>query len=289
MKKEKSFLMLISSMIIFGTIGIFKKYIPLPSASVAMFRGFIGAVFLIAVMIITKKKISFEAIKKNLLFLCLSGAAMGFNWILLFEAYNYTTVATATLCYYMAPIFVIIASPLILKEKLSAKKAVCIVVALVGMVFVSGVFESGFSGISETKGVLLGLGAAVFYSVLVFLNKKISGISAYDKTAVQLLSAAAVLLIYIACTGEIAEIKFDGTVSIIMLAIICVIHTGLAYFLYFGSMDGLSAQTIAIFSYIDPVVAVLLSALILHEALTVYTVIGAVLILGSAIFSEIKN
>lgn len=285
---NKSKLSLILSMFIFGTIGIFRRYIPLPSSLLAMTRGAIGVVFLLIFMMFKKEKVNFKEIKDKILILCISGVAIGFNWILLFEAYNYTTVATATLCYYMAPVFVIIASPFLFKEKLTFKKIICVIVALAGMVLVSGVIETGFSGISELKGVLLGVSAAALYASVVLMNKKTAGVPAYPKTAIQLGSAAIVLLPYTILTENLAELTFEP-LTIIMLIVVGVVHTGITYALYFGSMDNLKAQTVAIFSYIDPVVAIILSALILNEEMSIFGVIGAVLVLGSTLISELPN
>ena len=285
---NKSKLSLILSMFIFGTIGIFRRYIPLPSSILAMARGAIGVVFLLIFMAVKKEKLGFREIKDKILLLCISGVAIGFNWILLFEAYNYTTVATATLCYYMAPVFVIIASPFLFKEKLTVKKIICVIVALVGMVLVSGVIETGFSGAGELKGVLLGLGAAALYASVVLMNKKTAGVPAYTKTVIQLGSAAIVLLPYTMLTEDFAELTFEP-LTIIMLLIVGVVHTGWSYALYFGSMDNLRAQTVAIFSYIDPVVAIILSALILNEKMSIFGVIGAVMVLGSTMISELPS
>ena len=285
---NKSKLSLILSMFIFGTIGIFRRYIPLPSSLLAMTRGAIGVVFLLIFMMLKKEKVNLKEIKDKILILCISGVAIGFNWILLFEAYNYTTVATATLCYYMAPVFVIIASPFLFKEKLTLKKIICVIVALAGMVLVSGVIETGFSGISELKGVLLGVSAAALYASVVLMNKKTAGVPAYPKTAIQLGSAAIVLLPYTILTENLAELTFEP-LTIIMLIVVGVVHTGITYALYFGSMDNLKAQTVAIFSYIDPVVAIILSALILNEEMSIFGVIGAVLVLGSTLISELPS
>ncbi len=285
---NRSKLSLIFSMFIFGTIGIFRRYIPLPSSLLAMARGAIGVVFLLIFMAVKKEKLGFREIKDKILLLCISGVFIGFNWILLFEAYNYTTVATATLCYYMAPVFVIIASPFLFKEKLTLKKIICVIVALVGMVLVSGVIETGFSGAGEFKGVLLGLGAAVLYATVVLMNKKTAGVPAYTKTVIQLGSAAIVLLPYTLLTENFAELTFEP-LTIIMLLIVGVVHTGWSYALYFGSMDNLKAQTVAIFSYIDPVVAIILSALILNEEMSIFGVIGAILVLGSTMISELPS
>lgn len=285
---NKSKLSLILSMFIFGTIGIFRRYIPLPSSLLAMARGAIGVVFLLIFMALKKEKLNLREIKDKILLLCISGVFIGFNWILLFEAYNYTTVATATLCYYMAPVFVIIASPFLFKEKLTLKKIICVIVALAGMVLVSGVIETGFSGAGEFKGVLLGLGAAVLYATVVLMNKKTAGVPAYTKTVIQLGSAAIVLLPYTMLTENFAELTFEP-LTIIMLLVVGVVHTGWSYALYFGSMDNLKAQTVAIFSYIDPVVAIILSALILNEEMSIFGMIGAVLVLGSTMVSELPS
>ena len=283
---EKSALFsLIFSMMIFGTIGIFRKHIELSSGVLAMARGFIGAMFLLFIIALKREKLSKAAIKKNLWFLILSGAFIGFNWSLRFEEYRYTTVATATLCYYLAPIFVIMASPLILKERLSGRKVLCVLVALAGMVFVSGVLQVDFTGLAELKGVLFGLGAAVFYASVILMNKKITDISAYDKTIVQLVCAATVLVPYVLLTGELAVVEWSG-VGFGVVLVVGILHTGVTYALYFGSMAHLKAQTVAIFSYIDPIVAILLSAVLLQEKMDGLTILGTVMILGAAVYSE---
>ena len=276
------------SMFIFGTIGIFRRFIPLPSSMVAMTRGIVGMLFLLAFLRIRKVKLNGEAIKKNFWTLVISGAVMGVNWILLFEAYNYTSVATATLCYYLAPIFIIIVSPFLLKEKITVRKIVCVCVALVGMVFVSGILQAGFSGVSELKGVLLGVGAAALYATVVLLNKRLGDVPAYDRTIIQLGAAGVALLPYVLLTENVAAVEMNG-LSALMLAVVCMVHTGVAYALYFGSLMDLKAQTAAILSYIDPVVAIILSALLLKESMGVFGMIGAVLVLGAAIVSELPE
>lgn len=278
---------LISSMFLFGTIGIFVHYLPLPSAFIAMVRGFVGAAFLLLLMAVKKQKPDKAAIKSNLLILLLSGAALGVNWILLFEAYNNTTVATATLCYYFAPIIVILVSPLLLKEKLTAKKLICVLVALVGMVFVSGVLNAEAGG-KDFVGVLFGLGAACLYASVVILNNKLHDIDSYDRTVMQLGVAGVVLLPYVLLTQHVAASDFTLSV-IILLAVVGIVHTGFTYALYFASMKELPAQTVAIFSYLDPVVAILLSALFLKEPLGGFGILGAVLILGAAVVSELPD
>lgn len=275
-------------MLIFGSIGLLVHYIPLPSSVTAFVRAFLGVIFLLIVLITKRTKLSFTAIKKNFLYLFLSGTAIGFNWILLFESYRYTSVAVSTLCYYMAPVIVTLLSPIVLKEKITARRFSCVIAALAGMVLVSGVFNTGALQGGEGKGIALGFGAAVLYAAVILLNKQLRCISAMDRTVCQLLVAAVVLLPYNLLTNDMASVAVKP-LTLILLAVAGIVHTGLAYYLYFGSMEHLSGQTIALASYIDPVVAVLVSVVILREPFDIYTIIGAVTILGAAVISELPT
>ena len=276
-------LQLFLSMFIFGTIGLFVRSIPLPSSVIALTRAAVGTLFLLAVMLFKRQKPGWADIRRNWKTLALSGAAMGFNWILLFEAYRYTTVAVAMLCYYFSAVFVIIASPILLKEKLTPIKAVCSAVALVGMVLVSGVLDGGAS--FSPLGVAFGLGAAVLYASVVLLNKRLKDISSYDTTITQLASAAIVLLPYVLLTENIGSLTLNAE-GLGMLVTVAVLHTGVAYAMYFSSLQAIKAQTVALFSYLDPVVALLLSVFVLKEPMTLTGGVGALLVLGAMLGSE---
>ncbi len=293
----------ITAMLIFGTIGIFVRHIGLPSSLIALVRGAVGSVFLLLVMAGSGKKLSAVAIRSNGIWLVLSGAAIGINWILLFESYRYTTVSIATLCYYMAPVFVMALSPVILKEPLTARKVICILAAFAGMLLISGLLpiegKAAAETVSEavsgsgaasaagrnTLGILLGIGAAAFYASVMLMNKFLKNISSYDTTVVQLASASLVLLPYICFTENLGSVSWTwGTVG--LLAVVGIVHTGFAYWIYFSSMKDLPGQTIALLSYIDPATAILLSVFLLGETMNLASVIGAALILGAALVGE---
>ena len=278
---------LAASMVIFGTIGIFVHYIGMPSALIAMVRGLLGFGFLLVFMRIRRQAFAGADVRRNLWKLVFSGACIGFNWILLFEAYRYTTVAVATLCYYMQPVIVTVLSPLVLRERMTARKLVCVLTALFGMTFVSGVWSGG-AGSGSLTGILLGLGAAALYSTVVLTNKKMTPMPAAQQTMIQLLCAGLVVAPYALMTIGGGTLHVTP-LSVGLLLFVGIFHTGFAYELYFGEISRLPAQTCAILSYIDPVVAVLLSALLLREPLGVSGVAGAVLILGSALISEWKR
>ena len=287
-KRSAARIKLLTSMCIWGSIGLFVRGIPLPSSVIANCRGIIGLLFLLAVMGLKHLRFQGEAIRRNALYLGLSGLMLGFNWILLFEAYRFTTIAAATLCYYLAPMIVVALSPIVFGESLNGRKLLCVLAALGGMVLVSGVAEGGLPDISQVRGVLLGLAAAGLYAAIVICNKKLSGIGGTERTAIQLGISALVLLPYNLLTTQADFAALSGT-ALLLLLVVGVVHTGICYYLYFGCMEDLPSQTVAILAYVDPVVAVLLSALVLKEPMTVGMWLGALLIIGAAILLELPG
>lgn len=285
--KSSALLRYILSMFIFGTIGIIRNYLPYPSSFVAWVRAFVGMLFLLSFLVILKKeKLDFSGMKGHTLPLVLSGIFLGFNWILLFESYRYTSVAVGTLCYYMAPVIMIVLSPYLFKESLNLRKILCVIASVCGMVIISGILQSGFTGAAEWKGILFGLSAAVLYAAIVILNKKTGNcLPGYEKTILQLGISSIALIPYILATEEVSSFTFSAR-SIILLLIVGILHTGIAYALYFGNIPNIQAQQAALFSYIDPVIAIILSAAILHEPMTPLNVLGSILILGGAILSN---
>ena len=172
------------------------------------------------------------------------------------------------------------------REELTTRKIICAFIAIIGMILVSGILDGHSAGDQNMRGVLLALSAALLYAVVVIINKKLVGIDAFEKTIVQLLSAGIVMVPYLLLTNGFSGGEWN-TLTVVLLLIVGLVHTGISYALYFGSTDGLKAQTIAIFSYIDPVAAMLFSAVFLHEIPGIAGIIGAIMILGSAIVSEL--
>lgn len=274
------------AMAAFGTISLFVRSIPLSSTTVALLRAAIAGACLVALQALRGRPLRPSRLGRDMLPLLLSGAAMGFNWILLFEAYRHTTVATATLCYYLAPVFVVLASPLLLRERLSVRKLLCAFAALAGMALASGAQAGGSDG--KLTGTLLGLGAAALYACVVLINKRIPTLAARERTIVQLVVSAAVMLPYTLAGGLPRAAAFTGK-ALALLLVVGIVHTGLAYALYFGAIQALPAQTAAIFSFIDPVVAILLSAALLGEPLRGLDVAGGLLVLGAAFVCELPE
>ncbi|WP_010096662.1 DMT family transporter [Ornithinibacillus scapharcae] len=274
-------------MLIFGSIGLFVRNIELSSSEIALFRGAIGSIFLIGASFILRKKVTLKNSKRNLILLILSGAAMGFNWIFLFESYRYTTISNATLSYYFAPIFVMVLAPYLLKEKWTVTKAISILIAFIGFLFVVQPGTTAGETYQHPVGIGYGLLAAALYAGVIIINKFISGLSHLETTIMQLGVASIVLFPYVALT-EPMNYSGVSSQSILFILILGIIHTGVAYLLYFASMKKLKGQTIAVLSYIDPISAVLMAAIILHESMSILQIVGGVLILSSTFISEMR-
>lgn len=284
--KNKSRIMFIFSMITFGTLAIFVKNINVSSGELALYRAVLAAIVILIFLIITKQKINFKSIKKELIIIAISGMAMGFNWIFLFESYKYTSVSIATLSYYFAPIIVTIVCPIIFKEKMTIKQIICFLISTLGIILITDL-KNITSNNNHFIGVLLGLTAAVLYATVIILNKSIKSIGGIHRTFIQFLSAIIVLLPYVLLTSGITinNLNSNGWINLLIVGIV---HTGITYCLYFISLKEISGQSVAILSYIDPVVAILISIFILHESMTILQFIGGGLIIVFTLINEIK-
>jgi len=278
--------MLIISMIVFGTLGLFVRNIPLPSGELALYRAVMASVMIGLYLLVSKQKIPFKSIRKELPLLLISGVAMGFNWILLFEAYKYTTVSVATLSYYFAPVIVTIVCPILFREKTTVKQWICFLMSTLGIVLITGIGDLSGSN-SHFVGILFGLGAAVLYATVILMNKFIKNVEGIHRTFLQFIAAVIVLLPYVLFTSGI-NLSVLQPIGWTCLLIVGLVHTGITYCLYFSSLKELPGQKAAILSYIDPLVAVIVSVLLLNETMTLWQVIGGLLILGFTLWNEIK-
>lgn len=284
MKKETlSKVLMAGAMFIFGTLAPFVRNIGVSSGELALYRAVMAAALVGGFLLFTRQKISLGSIKRELLLLLLSGAAMGINWILLFEAYRYTTVSVATLSYYFAPVIVLAVCPFLFKERLTGKTVLCFVMATAGLVLITG---TAGGGSQDLLGIALGLGAAAFYAAVMLLNKFIKGVLGLHRTFIQFLAAILVLLPYVALSGGFTVATLDG-IGWASLLVVGLVHTGITYCMYFSALKELPGKEVAILSYIDPLVAVLVSVIWLGEGMSVPQIVGGALILGFTLWSEL--
>lgn len=273
-----------ASMAIFGTIGPFTRNILLSSGELALYRAVLASGVILIYLAVSKQQIDFKIMKEEIPLLLVSGIALGINWILLFQSYKYTTISVATLSYYFAPVLVMVACPFLFHEKLTGKQMICFCMSTVGLVLIIGIGNMGQGG-NDLLGILFGLGAAVFYAAVILLNKFIKKVAGVHRTLLQFLAAILILIPYVACTGGMHLTKLNTSGWMCLLAV-GIIHTGITYCMYFSSLKDLTGQEAAILSYIDPLVAVFVSVLILGESITFIQILGGILILGFTLLNE---
>lgn len=276
-----SYIKYILALVLFGSNGIVASLIALKGYEIVFFRTLIGSVFLILLFALTKKKRNFMQNKKHSAWLAVSGIAMGVSWVLLFEAYQLIGVSLSTLAYYCGPILVMVLSPILFHEKLTAAMIIGFAIVIGGVVLINGidVIHTGFSA-----GLIFGLLAAAMYAVMVICNKKASSITGLENAMWQLTISCVIVAVFsITVNKGCFVIPHESIPPLLFLGLV---NTGLGCYFYFSSISYLSAQTVSICGYLKPLSALLLSALLLSERLTGIQIIGAVLLLGGAVLGE---
>lgn len=277
----------ITAMFLFGTIGVFVKHINLSSEEIAFFRAVIAAAMIAAWQLARGRRIRLPESKKSLVLLMFSGAMIGFNWILLFEAYRYTSVSVATLSYYFAPVIVTAVCPFLFRERPALSQVVCFVFSTLGLVLI--ISAGGLEGGSDNlTGVAYGLGAAVLYAGIILINKSLPEIDGIDRTILQFFVGMIVMFPYVLFKSGFHFMEADG-ISLANLLILGLLHTGIGYCLYFSSLRRLRGQEAAILSYMDPLVACILSVTVLGQPMTAMQAAGGAMILGFTLFNELKD
>ena len=277
-----SYGMYILSMLIFGTNGILVHHISLASSQIILMRTLIGGL-LLTLIVLLRGGFDRAGIRADLLPLLLGGSVLGLNWVALFEAYRQLNVSLATLIYYVGPILVLLFSPVLFREKLNSRKITSVVLVAVGLVCISG--SIALRGMSM-RGLLTAVVSALFYAAVIIFNKRITHTGGMQTAALELDIAFVIVLIYMMLT---VGPPHPAVSDIPWIAVIGLVNTGLAYLLYFSGLQKLPAQSAALISYVDPVSALVFSALFLHETMTPVQILGAVLIIGGAVFGELKS
>ena len=278
--KNKSFIKYIVAHLFFGANGVVASYINLNSYEIVFLRTLLGSALLIALFFLSREKISFHKNKKDLMFIGVSGVAMGLSWMFLYEAYSQIGVSIASLCYYCGPVIVMILSPFVFKEKLTKSAVLSFVLVVIGIILVNG------GSVEELNhwGVICGFAAAIMYSFMVIFNKKSKNIVGMENSMIQLVISFITVGIFMGFKQGFA-MQIDAS-SILPILILGLLNTGFGCYLYFSSIGKLPVQTVAVFGYLEPVSAVIFSVIILNESISIYQLIGAVLIIGGAITGE---
>ena len=272
----------ILAMLIFGTNGYLVAHLSLQGSQIVLVRTLVGGLLLTAIVLL-RGGFDREAVRAEWRDLLFGGVALGLNWVALFTAYRLLNVSLATLIYYAGPMLVLLFSPLLFRESLTPQKIAAVAIVAAGLFCITGSITS--AGMNLT-GLLAAVLSALFYASLIIFNKRIVKTGGMQTAALELDVAFVVVLIYVLLTAGIPHpLKAD----IPYLLVLGLVNTGIAYMLYFTGLQKLPGQSVALISYVDPVSALVFSALLLHETMTPLQVLGAVLIIGGALLGELRR
>ncbi len=278
---KKSNIELISAMLIFGFNGVIASFISWRSYEIVLSRTVIGTLMMLLIILIKGKGFTFLEDKKSFRMIVFSGIFMGASWLFLYEAFRQLGVGLAQILSSSGSVFAMVLAPFIFKEKLIKHKIVGFMIVAVGMVFISSNDLTG--GVSF--GLFCGISACLTYTGFLICNRLAVSIEGHERTMWQLFIASIVVLGFVIYQGNGMPTDFS-TKSIIAVLVLGIVNTGFAMNLMFTALPNLSLQTITIYTYLEPMSALLFSALFLGERMLALQVIGVVLILGGTAFSE---
>ena len=280
---KNAYIKFILAAVIFGTNGIIASHIPLSSYEIVLTRTVLGGFFLLILATARREWGSLRrASRTSLVWLVLSGLFLSGNWLFLYEAYQHIGVSLATLMCYCGPILIMILSYFVFHEPFTVPKVSAMIIVTVGILCINGA-DVQAHGLSW--GLVCGFLSAVCFALLVIAMKKVSGIGGILSPACQLLVASLVVAA-VTLSMPAAPISLDMT-HIACMVCLGIVNTGLGYYLYFSGVQRLSAQSVSICGYMEPLTALALSAILLGESLTLLQWIGAACILGGVALSEL--
>ncbi len=193
-----------------------------------------------------------------------------------FTALRLASASLVSLVLYLYPVFVAGLAAVILKERLTATKLVALAVALAG-----AALTIGFGGGGTPAGVAAALGAALAYSLYIIAGTRLlRSVAPIPATAVIMASTGLVYAGLVAVRGPVWPATARGLLAIVAIA---AISTVLATTTFFAGLERIGPTNASLLSTFEPVVAVVLAALVLGERLAPLSLLGGALILAAAI------
>ncbi len=285
---SRSFKKYLASLLMFGSNGIVASAIALPSSEVVLTRTLLGALLLVAALAVSNRRsgdrLAFLDHPRQAASLVVSGAALGISWIFLFAAYRLIGVGVATLAYYIGPVIVMALSPVLFREHLTPVKLMGFAAVVAGAFLV---VAQGGAGSINPAGLALGGMAALMYAAMVVFSKRASDVGGVEAATIQIVASFAAVAVYSVATGQLPAVSALVSADLPAVLTLGLVNTGLGCYLYFSAMGDLPVQRVAVFGYLEPLSAVVLSALVLGEAMGPVRILGAALIIGGAASCEL--
>lgn len=273
---------LVFVMIIWGSLGVFTRSIPLSALSLSFLRALIALPILFIVMKMKKaNKVKCSLLKPYII----SGVLLGFGWLTLFYGFKHTSISSAVIIYNMCPVYVIIAAPIVLKETISKIQIAVIFISFLGLFLIIGHnLTEGYG----YMGLILSAISGMLYATIVLINRSIKvRVDNQTATFVQIFTAMTVLLPFVLFEGNIFTVVRLDALAVIYTILLGILHTGMAYTMFFSIYEHMKSVEIVSFSFLEPLFGILFSVIFVGERLTLLQTFGGILILGSTYIGEI--
>ncbi|MBQ8310724.1 MAG: EamA family transporter [Clostridia bacterium] len=278
--KTKAFLYIIAAGILWGTSGVFAHYLaPYGFSSLQMtaVRGTVSCICMLGYVLLCARG-SLRINPTELLLFAGCGLSLYGTAACYFSSMQLTSISTAVVLMYTAPVPVMIFSVAFLGERLTWRKLISVICMLVGCALVSGII----GGLRfDAWGIVIGAMSGVSYAAYNVLTKIAMqrGCNPLSVTVYSFLFMS-VLALIVAPPWEIVSNIASAVLPTLPLCIGLGVVTHIApYFLYTLSLKDLPAGTASALSIVEPMAATLFSFFLLGEQLAWTSAVGIALIL----------
>lgn len=275
--------------VFWGIISLFStelKACGLNPGSIVVLRSFGAAAVLSAIFFIKDRSV-FRIKLRDIKYFIGTGiiSFVWFNWCL-FTSMNECTTAIAVVLLYTAPIFVVFLSAVFFNEKITAPKLIALAMTVTGCTLVTGIAGGELNG--TLFGIICGIGSGLFYGLYSIFGR--FALNRYSDVTVTVYTFifAAIGSIPLCNAGELTA-GLSQPEGIVSAALIVLMSTVMPFLLYTKGLSRVESGTASILATIEPAVGVLVSVFVLHQSLTLTSLIGIILIFSAVIFLNIKN
>lgn len=283
MTRTRALLNMHVATIFFGLSGVFAALIPMNAIAVVWGRTAIATMVLLLVCGL-KKRWPWQGVPcTEMLQLMGIGLLLGVHWWSFFYAIQLGGVAIGTLGFSCFPAAIALIEAVVFKDRISKLEVALIVLISIGLVLVTPQFD--FAN-QATKGLLWGIFSGVVYAVIAAFNR----VGAAKRQASSLQAcwwqffAIALMTSLFApnLVGELSQLSHSAWVWLLCLGVLC---TGLAYWLFIDSLSAITARTAAMIFALEPVYAIAIAWVVLHDVPSVRMLLGGGLIIAAVVLS----
>ena len=282
MKKYLPYIFILVAGISWGTIGIFTRNLALYGFSprdIVLVRNF-GSMLVMTVMFLIMDRSIFRIKLKHFPYFLGTGlVSVVLFTILYFSCQQHCSLAVSAILLYTSPVFVMVMSAIIWKDKITKQKLLALIITFAGCIFVSGVIGGSLS--LTTIGLLTGLGSGFFYALYsIFGRFALQHYKPYTVTYYTFVCAGIASLFVTSPAQVVSYVSSNAIVPLLAIGIV-VICTVLPFMLYTKGLAEIESGKAAILASVEPVAAAFVGVIAFGEPLTMSIAMGLLCILAA--------